>query len=214
MSVVSKSIVVQSQNVHYLQSGSHCPRTVLLLHGASFKAETWRQIGTLDILPKEGYQAVAVDMPGFGDSAGSLESLDPKQRKQWIGDLLTALEIERPVVVAPSLSGYLVLPWLIANPQSASGLVAVAPVAIEEHARKLKKITVPVLAIWGEKDQHIPQEQADQLVGTVAEGRKVVLRGAGHAAYMNDPGAFHFELIGFLRRVLPMATAQAAARRS
>ena len=72
------------------------PQSVLLLHGASFKAETWRQIGTLDILPKEGYHAVAVDLPGFGDSAGSLENLDARQRKLWIGQLLTALEIERP----------------------------------------------------------------------------------------------------------------------
>ena len=79
MPVASKSIGIQSQNVHYLESGTHCTKTVLLLHGASFKAETWRQIGTLDILAKEGYHAVAVDLPGFVDSAGSLESMDVKR---------------------------------------------------------------------------------------------------------------------------------------
>lgn len=204
MSVASNSIVVQSQNVHYLQSGTHCPKSVLLLHGASFKAETWRQIGTLDILPKEGYHAVAVDLPGFGDSAGSLENLDARQRKQWIGQLLTALEIERPVVVAPSMSGRLALPWLIAHPEAASGLVAVAPVAIPDHAKNLSKIAVPVLAIWGERDALVPQEHADRLVEAVADGQKVVLRRAGHAAYMNDPGAFHFELLNFLRRAFPV----------
>ena len=101
MPVVSKSIGIHSQNVHYLESGTHCARTVLLLHGASFKAETWRQIGTLDILSKEGYHAVAVDLPGFGDSAGSLEEMDAKQRRQWISELLTVLEIVQPVVVVP-----------------------------------------------------------------------------------------------------------------
>jgi pimeloyl-ACP methyl ester carboxylesterase len=200
--VVSKSISVYSHNVHYLESGTHCTETVLLLHGASFKAETWRQIGTLDILAKEGYHAVAVDLPGFGESAGSLE-MDAKQRRQWIGELLTALEIERPVVVAPSMSGRLALPWLIADSGAASGLVAVAPVTISEHAKNLKKIGVPVLAIWGEKDALVPEEHADMLVEAVADGEKVVIRGAGHAAYMNDPGAFHFELLNFLRRVLP-----------
>lgn len=204
MSVVSKSIVVHSQNIHFLQSGTHCSKTVLLLHGASFKAETWRQIGTLDILAREGYHAVAVDLPGFGDSAGSLENLDAKQRKLWIGELLAALEIERPVVVAPSMSGRVALPWLIANPEAASGLVAVASVTIPDHARNLKKIGVPVLAVWGERDALVPQEHADQLVEAVANGAKVIIRGAGHAAYMNDPGAFHFELLTFLRRVLPV----------
>lgn len=207
MSVASKSVAVQSQNVHYLESGTHCSKTVLLLHGASFKAETWRQIGTLDILAKEGYHAVAVDLPGFGDSAGSLDSLEAKARKAWIGDLLTVLEIEQPVIVAPSMAGWVALPWLIANSKSVSGLVAVAPVAIPDHAKSLKKISVPVLALWGEKDALVPQEHADQLVDAVASGEKVVLRGAGHAAYMNDPGAFHRELLSFLKRVWPASKA-------
>jgi abhydrolase domain-containing protein 14 len=198
--VVSKSIGIHSQNVHYLESGTHCTKTVLLLHGASFKAETWRQIGTLGILAKSGYHAVAVDLPGFGDSSGSLE-MDAKQCKQWIGDLLTTLEIERPVVVTPSMSGRVVLPWLIADSEAASGLIAVAPVTIPEHAKSLKKIRVPVLAIWGEKDALVPEEHADQLVAAVADSEKVIIRGAGHAAYMNDPGAFHFEVLNFLRRV-------------
>ena len=203
MPVASKSIEIQSRNVHYLESGTHCTETVLLLHGASFKAETWRQIGTLVILAKEGYHAVAVDLPGFGESAGSLEGMDAKQRVQWMSELLTALELERPVVVVPSMSGRMALPWLIADSEAASGMVAVAPVTIPEHAEKLDKIGVPVLAIWGEKDALVPEEHADQLVGAVADGEKAIIRGAGHAAYMNDPGAFHFELLNFLRRVLP-----------
>ena len=42
---------------------------------------------------------------------------------------------------------------------------------------------------------------ADQLVAAVADGEKVIIRGAGHAPYMNDPGAFHVELLKFLQRV-------------
>ncbi len=202
MPVATNTIGIHSQNVHYLESGTHCTKTVLLLHGASFMAETWRQIGTLDILTKEGYHAVAVDLPGFGDSGGSLESMDAKQRKQWVSELLTVLQIEQPVVVAPSMSGRIALPWLIADSEAASGLVAVAPVTIPEHAKNLKKIRVPVLAIWGERDALVPEEHADQLVEAVADGEKVIIRGAGHAAYMNDPGAFHFELLTFLKRVL------------
>lgn len=196
MAVISNLIRVGTSNVHYLEAGSHATRSVLLFHGASFQAETWRQIGTLDILSRSGYRAVAVDLPGFGESPAA--QLEPKK---WVGRLLTELAIERPVLVAPSMSGRVVLPWLLAEPDAASGLVAVACVAIKENARSLKKIRVPVLAVWGEHDTVVPQQHADQLVAAVADGEKVILGGAGHAPYMNDPGAFHVELSRFLGRV-------------
>lgn len=198
MAVISNSIRVATSNVHYLEAGSHATRTVLLFHGASFQADTWRQIGTLDILARSGYRAVAIDLPGYGESPpGDVEP------KKWLGQLLTELKIERPVLVAPSMSGRVVLPWLLAESDAASGLVAVACVGIKENARSLKKLRVPVLAVWGEEDTLVPQQHADQLVAAVADGEKVVLRGAGHAPYMSDPGAFHVELLRFLQRVFP-----------
>lgn len=36
------------------------------------------------------------------------------------------------------------------------------------------------LAVWGEKDNLIPQEQADLLVGSVRRGRNVVILGGSH----------------------------------
>ncbi len=196
MPVISNSIRVGQSNVHYLESGSHATSAVVLFHGASFQAETWRQIGTLDVLARSGYHAIAIDLPGYGESAAG--NVEPKK---WVGQLLTELEIERPVLVAPSMSGRVVIPWLLAGSDAASGLVAVACVAIKENARSLKKIRVPVLAVWGEHDTVVPQQQADQLVAAVADGEKVIIRGAGHAPYMNDPGAFHVELLKFLQRV-------------
>ena len=184
---------VDGGRIHYLLSGPDAGRSVVLLHGVRFSSATWKELGTLDLLSLNGYRAYAPDLPGFGQSPPSQGST-----RLWLRGLLDLLEIAQPVIVAPSMSGQYAWPLLTAQPERVSGLVAMAPVGIPNFKDQLCRITIPVLAIWGENDQRIPREHADLLVQSVPSCRKVIIRGARHAAYMDNRNAFHAELLKFL----------------
>jgi abhydrolase domain-containing protein 14 len=193
----SRWLNVRESPVHYLIEGREDGITVLLLHGASFRAETWNQIGTLKALAQAGHLAYAVDLPGFGES-GPL--LGPPE--SWLEALLDELKVERPVIVSPSMSGRFALPFVCSKPERVAGFVAVAPVGIPSFQAQFHQITFPVLAVWGEKDDLIPIKQADLLVQGVKNGRKVIIAGGTHAPYMSDPKAFHAELLRFLDEII------------
>ena len=196
MDVASNWTDVASAKVHYLEAGPAEGLPVVLLHGAAFRAETWRETGTLAALADAGYRAVAVDLPGFGESPNAEVDYGT-----WLGQLLDQLDLERPVIVSPSMSGRFSLPFLTGRPDRLSGFVAVAPVAIPEYRDRLPGVTVPVLAIWGQRDQVVPLAHADLLVAEAPQVRKVVLADAKHAAYLDDPGGFHQALLEFLGEI-------------
>ena len=141
--------------VHALAAGPAQGLPLVLLHGARFSSETWRELGTIELLAEKGYRAIAVDLPGFGKSEAS--SAPPAE---LMPALFEALDVERPVLLAASMSGAFAYPLVEPDPPLVRGLVAVAPVGTDTYAEKLKGRRFPLLVVWGSDDAICPNSSA------------------------------------------------------
>ncbi|HPG24486.1 MAG: alpha/beta fold hydrolase [Spirochaetaceae bacterium] len=189
-------VVVEGQAIRGRSVGPASGAPVLLLHGAAFSSMTWEQLGTLRVLAEAGFRAVAIDLPGFGGSKSARA-----EPATFLAKLLPALEIDRPVIVSPSMSGRFSLPFVAAHPDRVAGFVPVAPVGAEAWLARLEGSAVPALVVWGERDRLLPVSGARILAAAFRDARVLILPGARHPAYLDRPEAFHRALVEFATRV-------------
>ncbi|NER34964.1 MAG: alpha/beta hydrolase [Oscillatoria sp. SIO1A7] len=201
VNIKSQYILVAGKQIHYLEAGQPANPSILFLHGASFSAQTWQEIGSLELLAIQGYRAVAVDLPGYGKS----EQFSPSP-PEFMLELLESLNLKQPILVSPSMSGRYSLPLVVDYAEKLRGFVPVAPVAIPQYREQLEGIELPVLAIWGSNDRIVSPEQADLLLQLMPNAQKVILTNAGHACYMRETELFHKHLLEFCDRLLRSAT--------
>lgn len=174
---------------------------VLLLHGAKFSSRTWSDLGTLAAVADAGGRAVAVDLPGYGGSSAPDEALSASERADLVVAVAAAFGLERPVLVAASMSGAYALPALRDAPGAFGGFVGVAPVGVKEFAPAVKAslasldVPIPAVALFGSMDTtHL--RDADQLIDALGSGaERVVFEGAEHPAYLKYPDRWHELLV-------------------
>ncbi|KAG4070751.1 hypothetical protein HA402_010977 [Bradysia odoriphaga] len=113
-----------------------------------------------------GYRTVAVDLPGFGNSGKPTANSDT-DKSAFLSQLITKLEISKPVIVSPSYSGYYTLPLLVKNWKLFTGYIPVAPVG-QEVVESLNSChepstTVDNGTIMNERFNHLPDYFKEQV---------------------------------------------------
>ncbi|XP_046881221.1 protein ABHD14B [Hypomesus transpacificus] len=177
--------------------------SVLLLHGIRFSSENWLNIGTLEALANASCRAVAIDLPGLGQSKSAEAPVAVGQLAPggFLKQVFEALDLEPSVVISPSLSGSYSLPFLFQNPALVRGYVPVAPICTDEFtAEQYSGIQAPALIVYGDQDHQLGEASLSHL-RHFANHKVVVMKGAGHPCYLDDPATWHKALIDFLQTV-------------
>jgi abhydrolase domain-containing protein 14 len=197
--ISSQQLNCMGHLIHTLQGGPDVGPLVLLLHGKMFKAATWQETGTLTKLADAGYRAVALDLPGFGKSpAGDIEPVEV------IRAVISQKAPNGAILLGPSMGGRIALEFTLANQDLVHGLILVGAVGVQENKERLKDISLPCLAVWGEEDSISPLVNGHLLQQGIKDAELTVIQGAQHPCYLDQPDEWHRILLRFLTEKFPV----------
>lgn len=150
-----------------LTSGQASNPPVILLHGSCSNSAFWfSEIMTLSA----NYRVYAVDIIGeAGNSAEERPSLDTDAFAIWLGEVLTALELEKAALIGNSLGGWMSLKFATAYPERVSRLILIAsaglaeirPQFMQSAEKALKEDNAPPVSPLIIGNNEIPKEVLD-----------------------------------------------------
>ncbi len=197
MQTIQKKIVeIDGHSINTLQAGDTSRPPILLLHGKAFQAETWKELGTLEKLADAGFFAVALDLPGFGKSAEA-----PLTPEKVINGVMNSANINKAIVVGPSMGGKISLEYSLDHPERVSGLVLIGSVGIDENRDRLAELPSSTLILWGENDQISDPANAALLHASISGSKLIVFAGAKHPCYLEQPELWHESLLNFAQTI-------------
>ena len=193
---LSHTLNLKDARIHYLASGDPQDLNVLFLHGARFSAKDWLSVGSLKFLAEKGYGAFALDLPGYGKS----EKI-PLSPQQFLEEISKEMGLKQWVLVGPSMGGQIALQCALSGLKGLVALALFAPVGLPSLKGRLREIEIPILLMWGDRDQVVSPSHADILLKENSMIRFVLIKGEGHTGYFNRPGQFNRALGDFLDHI-------------
>lgn len=181
--------------------------TIVLFHGYSFSIDTWKETGTLDHLTKCGYPTYAVDLPS-GKTTKS-DKVDYERMESYVpivekifSKLMIGSSLHPIVIIGPSMGGGFAVAYSIVHPGSVAALVLVSPALRTIDESQFQKLKMPIMLVWGERDNLFPLEEYGRpLKEKFPHSKLLIIKDAGHAAYLDKPQEFNELLVDFLEEL-------------
>ena len=87
----------------------------------------------------------------------------------------------------------------LAIPGTARSASALLKSAENMPAANLEQLTMPVLAIWGEKDTWVPVTETDRILSLMPQTVVKIVQGAAHCPMETHPERFNEYLLDWLK---------------
>ncbi|MFZ3591258.1 alpha/beta fold hydrolase [Bacillus sp. DJP31] len=116
-----KGITVRGKETYYLDSGKLDSPTVLFLHGFPESSLLWEE--AMMALQKDGYRAIAPDLPGFGQSESFDEPSTWERYMEFISDFTAELAIEQFHLVTHDWGVLIGTRWACIHPERVQSLI-------------------------------------------------------------------------------------------
>lgn len=173
-------------------------QTVVLLHSEKLDSSVWENIKTLDLLYSMGYRGIAIDLPGYGKSYRYKPPAESYDKAVILEIILKELDATRSILVVPSMSGAYALPLIIRGSFPLTGFVAISPHQSERFSKtEYTLLKTPTLIMYGQLDKEYGEKSANDLMN-IPDSKVHVIKGAGHACYLQNPEEFNEVLRNFL----------------
>jgi len=168
--------------LHFASCGDAAAPAVLLLHQSP---RSWREYR--EVLPLLGphWRAIAIDTPGFGDSAPLREGASIEGWAAMVVELLDALSIATAHVVGHHTGGVIALHLAAAHPARVASLVLSSTPFAGEAFRRARRERPPIdavepsedgshlAALWQRRQSFYPPQRPELLEAFVCDALKV-----------------------------------------
>ncbi len=202
--VEEKFLELGGKKVHYfLDNELRNDKTIVFLHGKSFKAQTWIDLKPWEYMSKIEHTGLYVDIPGWGLSEENpnydVSKNDYSDMSKFINDLTSKLNLNRYLLLGASFSVPFVLRHALDYPNRVSKLILVGGVYSRSIEERLPEINLPVLIIYGKDDTVVGLEPAEKYSQKLRKSKKIIVEGARHPLYLDKPHEFFESLIDFIK---------------
>ncbi|CAH1787297.1 unnamed protein product [Owenia fusiformis] len=206
--VKERTFTYQSQEVklHYLEASpaSEPKLHILLLHGAAFSSKNWEEIKTLHLIAAMGHLAIAIDLPGASKS--KTKGIKISDRADFLDTVIKQLDIKKPIIVSPSMSGGYSLPFIMGSNSEtctdrALGFIPVAPVGTDNYKPvQYNRCQLPTMIVYGDQDSGLGLTSLGNL-RNLPNSEIFPIKGGSHPCYLDEPEYWNKLVYNFLLEI-------------
>jgi abhydrolase domain-containing protein 6 len=114
-----REVEVDGLTIHYYEGGPAEGETLLMIHGFGANRDNWLRFARYFT---HRYHVLALDLPGFGESARPDASYDVVTQMERVRAFATRLQVDRPHLLGNSMGGHIAALYAARHPEQVRSL--------------------------------------------------------------------------------------------